>query len=249
MSFKKADLKSCKFDDCAFVACYFRRTQIVNCSFVGAKFIGCELPKVTVHSSDFRYARFEECSIPFDEMEHSLPSEPNLREDLSVGLAVASEQLGLSSEARKYRLAAISAREKHLRAALLAKSEWYKDHYKGARRAGAGIRLLASKVDGELWGHGERWPILLRNLLIAALVIFPTLLWYNRDGLRDATESSPGLADILWLSITTMIPVDGISTIEAIVPFTRGLLTFEAFLGIVIAGLFVTLLVRSALRR
>ena len=249
VSFKEAKLRGSHFDDCAFVNCYFRRTQLVNCSFVGAKFIACDFPKPTVQSSDFRYSRFEQCAISFDEMEHSLPREPNLREDLAVGLAIASEQLGFTSQARRYRLAAIDARENHLYAAIVAKSNWYKDHYQGTRRLEAFLRWLGSRLNGLLWGHGERWLVLLRNLGILSLVLFPAALWWYRAGLDTADGGEPGIAQILWLSVTTTIPVDGINTVAAGDPITRSILTVEAFLGVIIAGLFVTLLVRSRLRR
>ena len=100
-----------------------------------------------------------------------------------------------------------------------------------------------------LWGHGERWSVLLRNLLLAALALFPGLLWWYRDGLELVGGGTPSIAQIVWLSVTTTVPVDGINAILATRPITRVLLTVEAFLGIVIAGLFLTLLVRAALRR
>lgn len=51
-------------------------------------------------------------------MEHNLPSEPNLREELAAGIAVAAEERGWTSQAKEYRLAAIGAREEHLVAAV-----------------------------------------------------------------------------------------------------------------------------------
>ncbi len=249
VSFLDAVLQDCRFDDCAFLACYFRHTRIVNCTFVGAKFVGCEFPKPAVQSSDFRYAQFENCAVSFEEMEHCLPREPNLRENLSNCLAVTSEQLGFTSQARRYRLSAIQARDEHLWAAVLGKSEWYRDHYDLGRRIGAALSWLASKLNGLLWGHGERWAVLARNLGVAALVLFPIVLWTLRDGIQLADGRRPGVGQIVWLSVTTTIPVDGINSLVAASPLARVVLTLEAFMGIVIAGLFVTLLVRRALRR
>ena len=38
-------------------------------------------------AADFYYVRFSGCQVAFDEMEHSLPSEPNIREELCRNLA------------------------------------------------------------------------------------------------------------------------------------------------------------------
>ncbi len=249
VSFMEAELRDTEFLDCAFLNCYFRKSQIVNCSFVGSKFYGCDFPKVSVRSSDFRYSRFFSCAIPFDEMEHNLPPEPNLREEVAMGLAIAADERGWGSQARQYLLSAIAAREDHLAAAVQGRSSWYREHYPTLRRLGALIQLTGSKLNGLLWGHGERWTMLLRNLAILAFLVFPVVLWVVRTELRVAGGGTPQIVDILWLSITTIVPVSAVSFVNASGTTSRTILTLEAFAGIVIAGLFVTLLLRSVVRR
>jgi hypothetical protein len=182
-------------------------------------------------------------------MEHNLPSEPNLREELTAVLAHASEMLGLTKEAREYRLQSIMAHESHLGAAVLAKSSWYKDHYTGFRRFKALIKLVASKTNGLLWGYGERWTVLLRNLLLLTFIFFPLLLLISRKGLHISGHSNVGIGDIVWLSVDTMLPVGGITDVVAISGIARTILATEAFSGVVIAGLFVTFLFRAVVRR
>jgi len=249
VSFKEAQLTDSEFLDCAFINCYLRKTRLLNCRFVGSKFYACEFPKVSVQSCDFRYAKFFACAIPYDEMEHNLPSEPNLREELAAGLALAAEELGWSSEARGYRLAAIAAREDHLAAAVRAVSTWYKEHYPPLRRLAACVQLVASKMNGLLWGYGERSGVLLRNLVLLAAVVFPALLWSVRSDLAVSGGGTATFGDLLWLSVTTIIPVGAINSVTALSSAGRGILTLEAFCGIVIAGLFVTLLFRSVVNR
>ena len=186
--------------------------------------------------------------MPFAEMEHSLPREPNLRQELARGLAIASDALGLDVDGRRYRLAAIEAREEHLRAAVLSKSDWYQRHYSGLRKFEALAQLVASRANGLVWGHGENWLVLVRNLLVLALIGFPAALWFARDGLQQQT-GPPGVADLVWLSVTTIIPVDGVSSVVATTWASRVLLTSEAFVGAVGAGLLVTQLVRRMLTR
>jgi len=243
------ELKDTEFMDCAFLNCYFRRARIVTCSFVGSKFYGCEFPKASVQSSNFRYAKFFSCAIPFDEMEHNLPPEPNLREEVALGLAIAADERSWGAEARQYLLSAIAAREDHLVAAVQGRSTWYKEHYPPLRRLGALLALAASKLNGQLWGHGERWTVLLRNLIILAFLVFPALLWFVRSELQVAGDGTLQFGDVLWLSITTIVPVSAVSSVSASGATSRAVLTFEAFAGIVIGGLFVTLLLRSVVKR
>jgi hypothetical protein len=247
VSFKEAILRQCRFTDCAFLGCYFRKCEMVGAAFIGCKFVGCDFPKATVQSCDFKHSSFQECFIPFAEMEHSLPREPNLREELARGLAISSGALGLDDEARRYRLAAIQAREEHLRAAVLSNSDWYQRHYSGLRKFTALIQLLASRANGLLWGHGEKWLVLVRNILALALAVFPAALWFAQGGLQR--QSGPlGIGDLVWLSVTTIIPVDGVSSVVATAWVSRVILTTEAFVGVVAAGLLVTQLVRRMLR-
>jgi hypothetical protein len=249
VSFKEAQLTDSAFNDCTFVNCYFRKTRVVNCRFVGSKFYGCEFPRITLQSCDFRYATFFACAVPFGEMEHNLPSEPNLREELAAGIAVAAEERGWTSQAKEYRLAAIGAREEHLVAAVRSKSTWYKDHYSPWRRVGACIQLVASKLNGFLWGYGERWGILLRNLLVLTVIVFPALLWVVRKDLILSGRNPATVRDVLWLSLSAIVPLNVASPVAVLSTTAHIILTFEAFCGVVIGGLFVTLLLRSVLNR
>ncbi len=248
VSFKESQLRGCRFVDCAFLDCYFRRTLLAGSAFVGCKFVGCDFPRLAIQSCDFRYSRFEGCALPFDEMEHSLPPEANLREELTRRLAIASDFLGLQAEGRRYRLAAIQAHEEHLRAAVCSDSEWYRGHFAGARRLRAAGRLLASRFNATLWGHGERWFPLIRNFFLLALVLFPALLWGARDGL-ETPSGSLGITEVIWLSVTTILPIDGVPPVVATSVTTKVTLALESFLGLVAGGLVVTLLARRMLKR
>lgn len=248
VSFKAVVLRQCRFTDCAFLSCYFRKCEMVGTAFIGCKFVGCDFPKVTIQSCDFKHSRFEECSIPFAEMEHSLPREPNLREELAQELAIASDIRGLGANGRLYRLAAIQAREEHLYAAVRSNSDWYRRHYPGLRKLEALVELTASRINGLVWGYGEKWHVLIRNLFILALAIFPAALWLTQDGLH--LQSAPlSFGDLIWLSVTTIIPIGGAVSVVATNWVSRAILTSEAFIGVVAAGLLVTLLVRRMLTR
>ena len=249
VSFKDAELTQCRFINCAFLNCYFRKTSIHGSTFFGCKFIACEFPKATVHSCDFKYSKFTQCHIPFDELEHSLPREPNLREELCHELSIASDASGDVRDARRYRLKAIEAQTEHLKAAVLGRSTWYETHYTGLRKAKAFADLVGHWANGLMWGHGEKWWVLLRNLLIMAFVIFPMLLWSVSEGLnRDGQMLT--IWEIFWLSVTTIFPVDGVAnSVQATTLLARLVLVAEGFVGIVAAGLFVAMVVRAIIKR
>lgn len=249
VSFKEAQLKQCKFIDCAFLNCYFRKTLIQGSTFLGCKFIACDFPKLTVHSSDFKYSKFSGCHIAFDEIEHSLPREPNLREGLCHELSVACHSSGDVRDARRYRLKAIEARAEHLTAAVLGRSNWYENHYAGFRKMTAVFDLIGHWLNGLVWGHGEKWWVLLRNIFVLAIVIFPSILWSFRKGLTEGAEGHSVL-EIVWLSVTTIIPVNGVaSPIEATTLATKLTLVLEGFFGIVAGGLFVAFFVKAIVKR
>lgn len=248
VSFKEADIRNCRFINCAFLNCYFRKTELTGSTFVGCKFLSCDFPKIIVQSCDFRYSKFENCVLPFDEMEHSLPREPNLREELADRLAIASDAIGLQNDRRKYRLAAIQAKKEHLKAAILSKSEWYRRHYSGLRRLSAFAQLITSYFYDIVWGHGEKPIILIRNILILAFVVFPLLLWFVHDSLNQFSEPL-GISDVIWLSVATFISVESVNVVSATGTLARIILTIEAFLGFVSFGLLITLLVRWMFKR
>jgi len=248
VSFKNANLNQCRFLNCAFLNCYFRRTQIIGGAFIGCKFIACDFPHVTIQSCDFKYSRFEECYIPFDEMEHSLPREPNLREELTHSLSIASDGLGLNSDGRKYRLASIQAREENLKAAILGNSDWYQRHYVGLRKLKALGQLFASKMNGIIWGYGEKWHILIRNLLFLAVLFFPAILWFFRNNVQPSAKNW-GIWEFIWLSVTTIIPVGRAVVVESTDWIVWSILTLEALVGVLASGLLVTMLVRRMVKR
>ena len=248
VSFKEAKINRCTFLNCAFVSCYFRKSELIGSTFVGCKFLSCEFPRVTVQSCDFKYSRFENCAIPFDEMEHSLPQEPNLREELASGLAIAADSLGIQRDGRRYRLAAIRARKKHLYAAVMSQSEWYQNHYTGLRKLMALGQLIASHGNGAVWGHGEKPLVLICNMLLIMLIVFPILLWLASESLQD--PSGPiTVFDIVWTSVVTFIPISAMGFVTITGGPALLILTIEAFLGVVSSGLLITILVRRMVKR
>lgn len=249
ISFKQVTLKNAEFLDCVFIGCYFRRAEITNARFTGCRFIDCKFPHVTVKSCDFRQSSFRGCQIAYSEMVYMLPPEPNLREEISRNLAVESAALGLYSESRKYRMAEIQAREKHLKAAFLGKSQWYKDHFDFIGRVQAFFQWLLSLINGSVWGHGERAWVLIRNLLLISLLFFPVLFFIFRHDLEQRSNGTVGPLQYIYYSIENIIPSGIESDVIAVGGIARFLAGLESFLGIVVLALFASYLFRWILHR
>lgn len=249
VSFKAVVLRSSTFLNCVFIGCYFRRAELVDSSFVGCRFIDCNLSQVVIKSSRFNYSAFQGCQVPFAELVHSLPPEPNIREALARNLYLESTRLGLSSEARQYRMAEIEAREDHLRAALLGRSQWYREHFDALARLRAGVQLTASLLNRWLWGYGERARVLVRNVLLLSLVVFPLGYYLVRGGITKSASGAINIWDLVHFSIGNVLPAGIESGLQAVALAPRILAGVESTFGVVAIALFASYIFRWSLHR
>ncbi|MCO6414086.1 MAG: pentapeptide repeat-containing protein [Thiogranum sp.] len=249
ISFKEARLQSSTFLDCVFIGCYFRRAELVNSSFVGCRFIDCQFTHIAVKSSRFPHSLFRGCQIDIEELEHNLPPEPNIREVLTRNLSLESSKLGLSTQARAYRMAEIRAREAHLRAAIAGQSQWYRDHFDGLARLRALLQLILSLLNRWLWGYGERVATLLRNLVLVAVFLFPACFYILRDGLRKEGHAPIEPLDLVYFSLDNVLPSDIRSGIQAIDLVPRVLAASESIFGVIVLALFAAYIFRWSLHR
>jgi hypothetical protein len=255
ISFKSARLAGGRFLNCVFVACFFRKADVESCSFSSCRFIDCEFPGASFSGCDFRYTRFAGCYIPFDEMEHNLPTEPNLREDLSHNLAREAATLGDPRTARTYRLCEVNAREAHYRAAVMGKSKWYRDHYDGLARATTALRVVGSLLNRILFGYGERLRVVILNYAIATLVLFPLLFYFIPGGLSVPSTTAgtvawqPSLWAALEFSLSNAVAGALRSPIEAVGFLTRLVAATQIILTAIWASLVAGYVFRWSLQR
>jgi hypothetical protein len=248
VSFKRATLKGCRFTDCVFEGCYLRETTIDGCSFPASRFIDCIVARPQVRVSDFRYTRFRRTVLPFGELHSNLPSEHNLREELSANLALEAERLGDGRAARLYRLEAIKAYEENLKAGAKWESTYYRTHFPGMERVLAAGRWALSRGNGILWGHGERGRVLLLNLVLVAFVIGPVLLWFFAED--DLTQDGGPLSvsEYLLLSSASVLNQSDATGVDAS-GWGQALVLGESAFGLLVLGLFVAYVYRWILRR
>lgn len=249
LSFKGATVKRAHFLNCVFIGCYFRRAQFVDSRFVGCRFFDCNFAHVAVQSCDFRFSSFHSCQIPYAELSYSLPTEPNIREQLTRILSLESSRLGLSSEARLYRMAEIKAREEHLFAAFSGQSHWYREHFDFVGRVRCLGEWILSLFNRWLWGYGERSWVLIRNLLALSLFVFPALFYWFRDQFTHRNGDEPGLWDAINFSLQNVTPAGVVSQLVPEGPTVRFLAGFESLLAVVAVALFASYIFRWSLHR
>lgn len=248
VSFLSSKISRGSFRNCVFIECYFRKADLRDSSFVGCKFINCNFAHVTIRDCDFRYAEFRGTPPPFAEFVHTAPQQANLRYELFNSLARVADYAGDADTARRYRLAAVEAMDKHLRAAVRAESTWYREHYDAVGRLGSLIRLCWHQLNRSLWAHGESaWRLLISAMLVT-LVVFPVLFLVFQTGIQTPAAGR-STSDYLWVSLSNFLLLDRLSDVSLTTSVTRSLSAIEALLGVIFAGMYVTLLVKALLRR
>lgn len=182
-------------------------------------------------------------------MRYSLPQEPNIREELSRNLALESSHLGLGTESRAYRLEEIRAREEHLLGAIFGRSQWYRDHYDFVGRAQALANWAFSLLNRWFWGYGEKAGVLVRNLFLVSLVIFPVLFFLVKGELHRSDNGEITVLDLLFFSMGNVVPGEIASGVVAVGIAARLLAILESVIGVVALGLFASYIFRWSLHR
>lgn len=250
VSFMKAKLLSCTFENCTFIDCYFRRTVIDSSRLLGCKFVTCDFPKTTFRQVTFVYPQFRACSIPFDDVDASLPTQPNLRRNMADNLAREAEAAGTTRDARMYRLRAHEALERYLWNGATGADQWSRDHFPGlADRSLAGLRVVGRWLNRFLWGYGERGWVLARNAVVLAAVFFPAMFYLLRDDLSQQNGGTVGTASYFLLSLDNLLNRTGFSGVEPTTALARAVVGFEVLVGLAIIGLGIALLLRWITRR
>lgn len=249
VSFKQATLDDCAFADCRFVGCYFRRTTLRNCRFEGCRFHECGFPRVSLAACRFYYVSFADCQIAFDEMEHSLPPEPNVREELCRNLARQSSLLGLSDDARQYRKLETEARECHLKNGFKSQSDWYRNHFVGWQKLVAFRGWVWSRTNRILWGYCDSGIRLIANFMLTTFGFFPLLYWLLLPDIRTNSEESTTYLDAVLLSVAAATPADLDRGVESDPWWIVSLMSIQSLYSVVLVAMFAAFLFQWSSRR
>lgn len=112
------------------------------------------------------------------------------------------------------------------------------------------MRLIGGYLNGFFFGHGERAWVLALNLAFSALLVFPLLFYFLKGGLvSDGANASVGPADVIWFSVRSILPTFIDTAVRAGSGGVRVCAAIESLWGLIIAGLFVSYMLRWILRR
>ena len=255
-SFLKTKIQNGNFRNCVFINCYFRRATIQDSRFIGCKFIDCDFSYVFLQGCDFKYSVFHGCQLSFKDFRFCLPTEYNLRKEITRNLAIESSKLGLAREARKYRIEKVEIHEKDLWARVIGDSRWYREHYGFPERLNALWRWFLSRLNRYLWGYGNRIWVLFINWVLFSVIIFPLLFHILQNGLmleqnRLTLESEPNHAfrfmEMIYFSLENVMPTGNISNIIVVDNFVRILAGIESIFGVIMIALFASYIFRWSL--
>jgi len=162
---KNAALTKLTFHRCIFEDCYLRGVKFQNVDFTGSTFRECNLERTRMDSCSFRYARFSKCLLNYDEIVHSLPTEPNLAIGLLKSLRCNALEMGDKDIADKLLSRQIDIEKQDLLKQICGATEYYKDHYKGSARFRSLSKLIRLSISGLCWGYGlQIWKLLTRGV-------------------------------------------------------------------------------------
>jgi hypothetical protein len=255
VSLKDTELRRCQFKNCVFLRVYLRRTRLLTCELTACKFISCEFPGSVFDTCKLLYVAFERCYPELVGLTSSLPQQANLLYALTANLSREAESLGESEHARDFKLIALKAREQHLRAAWRNHGDWYKKHFVGLSRVRALWWLFSSRLEGFIWGYGEHIHYLLGNLLVAVFLVFPGAYFLVRAGFEliipTGTTPAAGVTfgSLVFHSMDTVLTGVGLTNLRPMSVIVRVLMFAEVVVGLIGAGLIVTYLFRTIVRR
>ncbi len=172
----KGTFIDCDFSYSIFNRAYVRAATFEGCRFVGCRFYDSNLRGASFHVCDFKYTIFQHTLLEPKEMLAVLPLEPNLRRDALQNLRANAVEVGDYGSQRLFVLAEVDAATDHLTRVLKGAEDYYRRKYPSfidKLRAAAALARL--KVEGWIWGHGER-PL---KILVSAAVLVLALTLIN----------------------------------------------------------------------
>ncbi|TKJ36170.1 MAG: hypothetical protein CEE38_12130 [Planctomycetes bacterium B3_Pla] len=243
---KNATLVKLIFHRCVFEDCYLRGVKFQNVDFTGSTFKECNLERTRMDSCGFRYARFSKCLLNYDEILHSLPTEPNLAIGLLKSLRCNAIEMGNKDIADRLLSRQIDIEQQDLRKQIWGPTEYYKEHYKGVDRLLSLLKLVRLRISGLFWGHGLR----IMRLFISAvllIVLFASLYQFFGTFTKANEIVQNNFPMSLYLSTVTFTTL-GHPAYSPNTTFTYILCAFESILGVVYLGFLVAALYRKLSR-
>ena len=241
---KKTIFRDCDFSYSEFDLGYFHSAEFRDCKFVGARFNNCNFQSAKFFACDFSWAQFSKCQISVKEILATLPSSPNIRQDVLRSLKANAIEMCDREGLSLLTLQEIETSKRHYNYALRGTETYYKHKYSTfGSKLGAGYRYLSIIVAGLVWGHGEKPFQLLVSCFILLLLLSFINFWgvLPRVSWTEAEEAGRIVEYVfrLFLDMPTNKKFAGFEAIDYIIVTMR----------YIYIGLFISILHKSIARR
>ena len=231
VSFSKTEISGVIFRNCTFEDCLFIGTKFVNCEFHGCSFTGCNSHRVEFKNTYIDPSVFEGMLNPVEHWNIGMHLFQQLYDN---SMEMRQREFANSAEFNRYKWKRYVLNHRH--------SGWRK---KDPRYI---MEWLTNYLFYILAGYGIRSKFLAAWALIAVAGSLGVnfLLWDSLDVVgKDGTTGEREFIKVLYYTAT--IP-GGVGDFTPASDIGRLIFLGEAFFGLVIGSLFVTWLVKRALR-
>ena len=168
---KNAKIQDSSLTQVIFDDVYGRNAEFENVDFTGSTFRNCNFKKAKFNGCTFKYCKFYNTELPVSEIIRCLPTEPNLREELSKSLKVNFSQLGDKKNSDKFLDLEIKAQQVEMFEIFKSRTKYYKERYDQIDRIEYLLKYLFSRAGGLIYGHGFKIQRLVFSFLVFILFL------------------------------------------------------------------------------
>lgn len=239
ISFKDVKMKNIEYRHCVFIECYFKNTVFNKIDFNNSIFIKCYFNNMNIIDTSFFYTEWENTFIKFEEIVDSLPKIHNYRSRLCRTMASNCLNDGNVQEYKKYFFEVKRASEEKYKEIILRRKPYYKREYDLYDSFKHIFKLIFSKLNGLVWGYGEK----IQNIFFSScfiIIVFSLLYLFNP---QISSLKSNNYISALYVSICNFLTTSPDIVFNDF--YFKYLTTLESFFGIAFMGFFIAALFRN----
>jgi hypothetical protein len=181
---KKVAFEGVDFSYTIFDTCYLRQCDFQDCKFIGCRFTASNFYGSSFSGCKFDYAVFERTIINEEILDAGFPAHENLKLKFARTLRANFQSLGDADSVNKAIKLELAATQEHLWKGWKSNESYYRNKYRGLKRAKIFLSWLTFKILDFIWGNGESLLKLGRSivLIFASMALFD-VYHMGKDGL------------------------------------------------------------------
>lgn len=171
---KKVTFEGIDFSYTIFDTCYLRQCDFQDCNFTGCRFTASNFYGSSFSGCKFDYAVFERTIVNEEILDVGFPGHENLKLKFARTLRANFQSLGDADSVNKAIKLELAATQEHLWKGWRSNESYYRNKYRGLKRAEICFSWLTFKILDFIWGNGESLLKLGRSivLIFASMAIF-----------------------------------------------------------------------------